>query len=65
MRAIEFGVAGAQPEALGELETARNATKNEKGSPLDATLNAQYLSSTAPGKAKPIVSTTPQQGESK
>jgi len=65
MRAIEFGVAGAQPEALGELETARNATKTEKGSPLDATLNAQYLSSTAPGKAKPIVSTTPQQGESK
>ncbi len=52
MRAIEFGVAGAQPEALSELESARTATRGENGSPLDATLNAQYLSSTAPGKAQ-------------
>lgn len=60
MRGIAFGVAGALPEALSELEAASAATTGTVASPLVPILNAQYLTSTAPGKAK-VPAPTPEE----
>lgn len=54
MRAIALATAGAQPEAIAELEAARGATDGAARRAITQVLLSQYQSSTATKKAKPL-----------